>query len=166
MSFDDRLTEAISRHHGMRILAQDPWECLISFICSSASNITRITNNIESLCTAFGNEIFMDGYIRHTFPTPVELARSTNESLRDLGLGYRADYVVSTARMVDSGNIDLMALYEMPYDEALEHLTMLDGVGDKVANCVLLFSLDKPEAFPVDTWIDKALQKWLSLIHI
>ncbi len=160
MSFDDRLTEAISRHHGMRILAQDPWECLISFICSSASNITRITNNIESLCTAFGNEIFMDGYMRHTFPTPVELARSTNESLRDLGLGYRADYVVSTARMVDSGNIDLMALYEMPYDEALEHLTMLDGVGDKVANCVLLFSLDKPEAFPVDTWIDKALQKW------
>ena len=80
--------------------------------------------------------------------------------VRDLGLGYRASYLVSTARMVAEGAIDLMALREASYEEALEALTVLDGVGDKVANCVLLLSLDKPEAFPVDTHVDQRLREW------
>ena len=78
-----------------------------------------------------------------------------------MGLGYRAEYIeASTARSVAHGEVDLMSLREAPYETALDALTSLDGVGDKVANCVMLFSLDKPEAFPVDTWIDKAMREW------
>ena len=160
ISVDERLTASIERHGGMRILRQDPWECLISFICSSASNIPRITRNVESICATFGRPIRMGGLVRHAFPSPAELARGDAVTLRELGLGYRAEYISSTSRAVARGEIDLMPLREDSYDEALDALTALDGVGDKVANCVLLFSLDKPDAFPVDVWVERALQEW------
>ena len=157
---DERLREAIHRYPGMRILRQDPWECLVSFICSSASNIPRITRNIEAMCTSFGRPVELDGLTRHTFPTPHDLAEAGSEALRGLGLGYRAEYVVSTAETIASGKVDLMSLLANSYEVALETLTSLAGVGDKVANCVLLFSLDKSEAFPVDVWIERALEDW------
>ena len=160
MSVDGRLRAAVKRHHGMRVLRQDPWECLVSFICSSASNIPRITRNIESICETFGRRIEGDGCAGHAFPSPAELAECTAELLRGLGLGYRAEYLASTARRVASGEVDLAGLREASYETALDALTSLDGVGDKVANCVMLFSLDKPMAFPVDTWIDKAIHEW------
>jgi N-glycosylase/DNA lyase len=157
---DERLRESIHRYTGMRILRQDPWECLVSFICSSASNIPRITRNIEAMCTTFGRSVELDGLTRHTFPTPNDLAEAGSEALRGLGLGYRAEYVASTAETIANGKVDLMPLREDSYEVALETLTSLAGVGDKVANCVLLFSLDKSEAFPVDVWIERALQDW------
>ncbi len=160
ISADGRIRSAVARYGGMRVLRQDPWECLISFICTSASNIPRITRNIESICQAFGRPISGTGGSMHTFPTPEALARATEAEVRELGLGYRAAYLVSSARTIAEGAVDLMALREAPYEEALEVLTSLDGVGDKVANCILLFSLDKPEAFPVDTHIDQCLREW------
>ena len=160
LSRDDRLRAAIGRYPGMRVLRQDPWECLISFICSSASNIRRITGNVESICTSFGRPISMDGPVRHTFPTPHELARADASELRELGLGYRAEYIAATARTVAAGDVDLMSLREDSYDDALQALVALDGVGDKVANCALLFALDKLDAFPVDVWIERALSEW------
>ena len=161
MSFDDRLRDAIDRYRGMRVLRQDPWECLVSFICSSASNIPRITRNIESICESFGAPVDGTSSGLHAFPAPEALAvDGAAKRMRELGLGYRADYVASTARSIAGGEVDLMSLRESPYEVALEALVSLDGVGDKVANCVMLFSLDKPEAFPVDTWIDKAVQDW------
>ena len=161
ISADSRIRAAIERYRGMRVLRQDPWECLMSFICTSASNIPRISQNIESICQAFGRPIRgSGGEPAHAFPTPEELAGTTEAGVKDLGLGYRAAYLVSTARTVAEGAVDLMALREAPYEEALEELTSLDGVGDKVANCVLLMSLDKPEAFPVDTHIDQRLREW------
>ena len=161
MSFDDRLRDAIDRYRGMRVLRQDPWECLVSFICSSASNIPRITRNIESICESFGAPVDGTSSGLHAFPAPEALAvDGAAKRMRELGLGYRADYVASTARSIADGEVDLMSLRESPYEVALEALVSLDGVGDKVANCVMLFSLDKPEAFPVDTWIDKAVQEW------
>ena len=161
ISVDSRIQAAIERYWGMRVLRQDPWECLMSFICTSASNIPRISKNIESICQAFGRRIPDTGREpAHAFPTPEELAGASEHEVRDLGLGYRAGYLVSTARMVAEGAIDLMALREASYEEALEALTVLDGVGDKVANCVLLLSLDKPEAFPVDTHVDQRLREW------
>ena len=160
MSFDDRLRDAIERYRGMRVLRQDPWECLVSFICSSASNIPRITGNIESICESFGASVDGSNGL-HAFPTPEALAGDGAAKLmRELGLGYRAEYIEATARSVAGGEVDLMSLRDAPYETALEALTSLDGVGDKVANCVMLFSLDKPEAFPVDTWIDKAMREW------
>ena len=157
---DERLTAAIARYRGMRIIRQDPWECLISFICSSASNIPRISRNVESLCSAFGRPLRIGDYVRNTFPTPQELAEAGEQRLRRLGLGYRAAYVAATANAIAEGKLDLMALREESYEGALDALTTLNGVGDKVANCVLLISLDKLEAFPVDVWVHRALREW------
>ena len=157
---DSRMEDAIGRYRGMRILRQDPWECLASFICSSNSNIPRITKNVESICDGFGRPVGTGSYTRSTFPTPAELAEAGEDRLRDLGLGYRAGYLAATSTAVAEGRVDLMSLREAEYDEALSALTQLDGVGDKVANCVLLFSLDKPHAFPVDVWVHRALQEW------
>ena len=157
---DDHMSRAIAQYNGMRILRQDPWECLVCFICSSASNIPRITKNVASICESFGRP-FGDGKRRwHEFPTPQALAKAGEDRLRKLGLGYRAAYLAATAGAIADGNLDLFTLREMPYQEALEALTALDGVGDKVANCVLLFALDKPEAFPVDTHVEHRLQEW------
>ncbi len=160
MSVDDRLRASIARYRGMRVLRQDPWECLVSFICSSASNIPRITKNVNSICEAYGRPIEWNGHRAHAFPSPAELAECAPAALRALGLGYRAEYVASTARAIAAGEVDLLALRHAPYETTLQALTSLDGVGDKVANCVMLCSLDKPTAFPVDTWIDKAIHEW------
>ena len=157
---DERMRAAIERYRGMRILRQEPWECLVSFMCSPASNIPRISKNVESICTAFGRPLRVGDQVRCTFPTSQELAEASEAQLLGLGLGFRAGRVASAARAVAEGQIDLMPLREASYDEALSALTVLDGVGDKVANCVLLFSLDKPEAFPVDVWVDRALREW------
>ena len=155
-----RLKSAIERYWGMRILRQDPWECLMSFICSSNSNIPRISRNVESICSSFGRPLALGDISRSTFPTPATLAEAGEPSLRSLGLGYRAGYLEATSRDIADGKVDLMALREDSYEAALESLTSLAGVGDKVANCVLLFSLDKPEAFPIDVWVHRALREW------
>ena len=157
---DDRIGGALRLYPGMRILRQEPWECLISFICSANSNIPRISANVEDMASSFGRPISFDGIERSAFPTPERLAEAGEQRLRELRLGFRAKYVAAVARIVADGNLDLFALREAPYQEALDALTALPGVGDKVANCVLLFSLDKLEAFPVDVWIDRALREW------
>lgn len=160
LSEDVILGSAIKKYSGMRILRQEPWECLISFICSSASNIPRISKNIESICDAFGEEIRFGSRVRRTFPNPEKLASVDESSLRELGLGYRAGYISATAKRVSDGEVDFQKLRKASYEEALDRLVSLEGVGDKVANCVMLFSLDKSQAFPVDVWIDRALREW------
>ena len=157
---DQRMQNAIERYKGLRVLHQEPWECLICFICSAYSNIRRISGNVEDLATAFGHPLALDGQVRSTFPTAQELAEASEQRLRQMGLGYRAKYIPATARMIADGAVDLSKLREAPYEEALQALTQLPGVGDKVANCVLLFSLDKTEAFPVDVWVHRALNEW------
>ena len=157
---DDRLRSAIGRYRGMRILRQEPWECLVSFICSSYSNIPRITRNVEDLCASLGRPVGMGDHARSIFPTPQELAEAGEQHLRSLGLGYRAKSLAATSRAIADGALDLITLREATYEDALEALMALPGVGDKVANCVLLFSLDKPEAFPVDVWVRRAVQEW------
>lgn len=157
---DERVRDAVALYRGMRLLRQDPWECLISFICSANSNVRRISTNVEAMSTAFGQPVTLDGETRSTFPTPEALADAGEMKLRALGLGFRAKYVAATARAIAGGRLDLFALREAPYEEALAALLALPGVGDKVANCVLLFSLDKLEAFPVDIWIERALREW------
>ena len=160
INIDDRIKSATALYPGMRILRQDPWECLVSFICSATSNIPRISANVEDMATHFGRQIRSSHRVRHAFPTPEGLAEAGEERLRQLGLGFRARYVAAVARMVADGEVDLFALREASYDDALDALVLLPGVGDKVANCVLLFSLDRLEAFPVDIWIERALQEW------
>ncbi len=157
---DERVSACIDRYPGLRLLRQDPWECLVSFICSANNNIRRIGGNVEDMSRSFGRPVGIEDRHRHTFPTPEELADAGEHRLRELGLGFRAKYVAAAARRVAGGEVDLYSLREAPYEEALNALVSLEGVADKVANCVLLFSLDKLEAFPVDVWIDRALRDW------
>ena len=143
----------------MKILRQDPWECLISFICSSNSNIKRISKNIEDISIEFGNKITFNGKDRYSFPSAITLSNTTEQKLRNLGLGFRAPYVLETAKVIASNQINLNNLRDLNYQDALDNLIKLPGVGDKVANCILLFSLDQNEAFPVDVWIQRVLKE-------
>ena len=144
----------------MRVLRQEPWECLVSFICSANNNIPRITRNVGDIASAFGSPILDGTSCPNAFPTADRLAEAGEPALRELGLGFRARYVAAAAERVARSQIDLFGLREASYQEALDALMELPGVGDKIANCVLLFSLDKLEAFPVDVWIDRALREW------
>ena len=139
--------------------ADDPWECLFSFICSSTSNIPRIKLNVGAVSEMLG---FLIGPEPHdvTFPEPEAIAECGEQFLRDLGLGFRAKYLVPAAEAVASGELNLSVLREAPYAEARNALTELHGVGEKVADCVLAFSLDKPESFIVDRHILRALLRW------
>jgi N-glycosylase/DNA lyase len=157
---DDRIAGAILHYRGLRLLRQDPWECLIAFICSATSNIPRISATMEALAKNYGHPLELDGYVRHTFPTPYELSSGTEADLRRLGLGFRAKYVAWAAHMVRIGELDLSSLYGVPYADALGALMECPGVGHKVADCVLLFSLNRSEAFPIDRHIWRNLQNW------
>lgn len=159
LSRDEALVETFNRYHGMRVLRQDPWETTLSFLCAQNSNVLRITRNVEDMCRSFGRPISFKGHTRHDYPTPEALAEAGEQALRDLGLGYRARYIVSAAERIALGGVDLMALRYASYAGALDTLMSLDGVGDKVANCIMLFCMDKPEAFPVDTHIRQILRE-------
>ena len=160
INIDQRISSAIDRYRGMRLLRQEPWECLIAFICSANSNIPRISATMETLARSFGAPLELEGMVRYTFPTAEALSQAGEGCLRALGLGFRAKYVAGAADTVARGNLDLLALREAPYEEAKETLLALPGVGEKVADCVLAFSLDKLEAFPIDRWVRRALEEW------
>lgn len=160
LSHDRLLRQRIDQYRGMRVLRQSPWETTISFLCAQNSNVPRITRNVEDICKTFGEPVSLGGRTRHRYPAPEALAEAGEDALRDIGLGYRARFIASVSQKVARGDIDLCALRSAPYDDALDTLMGLDGIGDKVANCILLFSMDKPEAFPVDTHIMKAIRQW------
>lgn len=157
---DPLMSDIIARYHGLRLLRQQPWECLVAFICSATSNLSRIASNMESISEAFGFPLTLEEHTRYTFPSPSALAIAGEGALRDLGLGFRARYLHNAAKIVAEGRLDLEGLREMSYTEAKSRLTELLGVGDKIADCVLVFSLDKMEAFPIDRWIRRAIEDW------
>ena len=156
---DPLLAESVDRHWGLRLLRQNPWECLVAFICSTQSNIPRIARTQEALADALGAQTTLDGIVRHAFPTPEAAAGAGEERLRGLGLGYRAAFVARTAEAVASGAVDLEALRSAPYADARARLMALHGVGEKVADCVLLFSMGKLESFPIDRWVRRAVEE-------
>ena len=148
----------VSKYPGLRLLRQDPWECLVAYLCSPNNNIQQISRICEALAEAFGSELSLDEDKRNTFPSPGNVLRAGLENLRTLRLGLkRAESIHAAATEVENGTLDLQALRAATYPEALDRLLKCKGVGHKVANCVLLFSLDKPEAFPIDRHIARAL---------
>ena len=153
---------AIALYPGLRVLNQDPWEALLAFILSANNNVRRIRSLVEALCGALGDEFALDGHVLHGFPTPERLACCDESLLRSLGVGYRAPYLIGTARAVLDG-FPLWQLREMDYFEAHRLLTGLPGVGDKVADCVLLFGCEQTSAFPVDVWVEKLLKSWFGV---
>ncbi|XP_050634666.1 N-glycosylase/DNA lyase isoform X3 [Macaca thibetana thibetana] len=163
-SVDSHFQEVAQKFQGVRLLRQDPIECLFSFICSSNNNIARITGMVERLCQAFGPQLIqLDDVTYHGFPSLQALAGPEVEAhLRKLGLGYRARYVSASARAIleEQGGLPwLQQLREASYEEAHKALCTLPGVGTKVADCICLMALDKPQAVPVDVHIWQIAQR-------
>ncbi|MBQ9899349.1 MAG: DNA-3-methyladenine glycosylase 2 family protein [Ruminococcus sp.] len=148
-SADETLSKACGFAGGIRLLRQDAWECLISFIISQNNNIPRIKGIIDRLCANYGH-----------FPTAAELARETPDSLAYLRSGFRAKYICDAAKRVNSGDTDLAAVAAMPMEDARRELQKITGVGPKVAECVLLYGMHRTEAFPVDVWIKRVLAEY------
>lgn len=157
MSFEE-LIPAVNYCSGYRILFQDPWETTISFIISANNNITNIKKTIKNMCKLYGSPIEYKGETYYSFPSPNTLARLSEAELRLTKCGYRAKYIIQTARMVASGKIDIYDLKELPTTNIRNELLMLPGVGQKVADCIMLYSMRKFEAFPIDIWIKRAFE--------
>ncbi len=155
---DTYLVQASKVSSGIHILRQDLWEIIISFLISQQNNITRIRRCIQNICERYGEKnMTKDGTIYYSFPTPAALAAATEEELKACNLGYRAKYVLKTARDIASGDFSLESLKEMNYTDAKKQLLKLYGVGVKVADCICLYALHHLEAFPIDTHIKQAL---------
>lgn len=144
---------------GIRILRQEPWEALCSFIISQCNNIIRIKGIVERLCESFGKAVRFDGKCCYTFPSADTVAALSEDDLKVLRCGYRAEYIITAARAVSTGELDLQGLKELDCREAVKELRKLKGIGEKVANCVVLFGLNHTEAFPVDVWMKRALKE-------
>lgn len=157
LCIDAYMTEAAAYGTGIRILKQDKWEAICSFILSQCNNIPRIKSIIERFCCLYGEPIAIDGKIYHAFPSAEKTAGLTTEDLAPLRSGYRAPYIIDAARAVAGGSLDLEAIASGTPEDALAALKRLSGIGDKVANCVVLFGLHMLDAFPIDTWIKKAI---------
>lgn len=152
---DELVRETIDEYYGIRILNQEPWEALVSFVISQQNNIKRIKGIIKRLCDTYGEKI-CDGW--HAFPTSKTLSKLSVEDFEAIGLGYRAKYVKKLADDVESGVIDLAAIKAMDLDDAKKTLLSIYGVGEKVANCALLFGFQFIRCFPVDVWMKRVLK--------
>lgn len=157
-SSDAYLSAAAEHGKGIRILHQDLWETLISFLISQNNNIWRIQNSIRTLCSQYGEKrIAANGKIYYCFPTPEALAGVSLDDLNACGLGYRSKYILQTANSVCRGTLDLEGVKAMDYAAARKELLKLYGVGVKVADCICLFALRQTDAFPRDTHINQVL---------
>jgi N-glycosylase/DNA lyase len=164
---DDHVTEAIQRFYGLRLINQDVWECLVSFVIATNTNIPRIKLMISNLCERFGEKASFEGNAYSAFPTAHALAQASLEDLTSCGLGYRARFVRSVAQKVNEGSVDLEELRLLDYERAKDLLTesilgekTLLGIGRKAADCVLLFSCGKDSSFPIDVWMARVLSKY------
>ncbi|MCP4256226.1 MAG: DNA-3-methyladenine glycosylase 2 family protein [Planctomycetes bacterium] len=151
---DIYIKKSIDKYRGLRIIKQDSWECLISFICSSASNIPRIKSKLKAISEGFGKKVSLDGVCNYAFPTPGNI--NNYKKILNAKTGFRAKYIYEANNSVNIKNLNSLRI--LPYKSAKSELKKINGVGDKVADCVLLFSLGFNQAFPVDTWIKKTMQ--------
>ena len=159
----DKVTSlAVKKYLGLRILRQDPFQCFISFIVSSNSNIQKIKSNLENLSEKLGEKVEFDKKEFHVFPDSKSIANSTIEQINNCGLGYRSKFVFEAANMIESKKIDFEYLKKCSYQEAKKIILSVPGVGNKVADCILLFSLEKLNAFPLDRWMVRILEKYYS----
>ena len=155
---DEALIErAFDAYDGLRVIRDPPFASLVSFICSAQMRVARIHGMQRTLAREFGSVVEFDGETYHAFPTPAQLAEATEAELRECSLGYRAPYVERTAELVAGGDARPESARGRAFEDAREYLKQFVGVGDKVADCVLLFALDYLEAVPLDTWIRRAI---------
>lgn len=157
----DKTTKlAVEKYFGLRLIRQDPFQCFISFIVSSNSNIQKIKSSLEKISMKFGKKIEFDNKEFYIFPEPKKIANATIQEIQSCGVGYRAKFILDAAKIVESKQIDFNYLKKINYKEAKEIILSVPGIGNKVADCILLFSLDKLEAFPLDRWMIRILKKY------
>lgn len=160
-NLDSYTLRCLENGKGIRILRQDLWETIITFIISQRNSIKRIQNTVEKICELYGKEVKLsvngEELVRYTFPKPEEL--KGKKLPKELGLGYRAEYIEELVERVNKQEFNIEELKHMDTEHCLERLKQIRGVGDKVANCIALFGLGKLECFPIDTWIQKGLNR-------
>lgn len=158
---DEPLTRAVNECRGLRLLRQDPWECLASFLLSSTKQIVQIRQIVAALCAGLGEPISVpEGAApAWAFPSAARIAAVSEARLRDFKMGFRARYLRDTALAVTRGGFDLEAVRDLSLPAARERLVQLPGVGPKIADCVLLFAYGFAEAFPIDVWVMRALRE-------
>lgn len=160
----EALERSMSELWGLRIINDEFFPCLISYLCSPQMRIPRIKKMHDDIAREFGEKVEFDGETLYRFPEPEELVEASEEELRELGVGYRAEYIVKSTEMIRNG-YDHEELSGMKYEQAREHIKQLHGVGDKVADCVLLFSKGFHEAYPIDTWAQKCIEAHYPDLH-
>ncbi len=160
---DEHIRKALQEFWGLRLVRQDPWECLVSYICATYKGIAAIKTMLLKLSKKFGERICLNGCDFYGFPAAKKLAKAAEADLIECGLGYRAKYLLETSKKIVDEDFDIESLKKMPYQEAKKELTSFPGVGLKVADCILLFSLEKSEAFPVDIWVKRVILKHYSV---
>jgi N-glycosylase/DNA lyase len=160
ISKDKTVRKAVKKYLGLRILKQDPFQCLISFIVSSNSNIQKIKTSLENISKKFGTKIEFESQEFFLFPKPEKLSKASINEIRNCGVGYRAKFIKEAANMIFSKEIDFESLKKSNYFEAKRSICSIPGVGNKVADCIMLFSLNKLEAFPLDRWMIRILEKY------
>jgi N-glycosylase/DNA lyase len=154
---DEKIASIIQKYRGLRLIRQDPWECLVSYICSSNNTIRNIKNSIRRMCECFGREIWR-GY--YSFPAPQVLAELELCDMEECRMGFRAPRVLEIASLIANHEFDLYGIKDLTYTEGREELLKIKGVGDKIADCVLLFAFGKLESFPVDTHIEQIMDRF------
>lgn len=154
---DEYIDSAIKNYRGMRLIRQDPWECLISYILATAWSIPNIKNGISKISKEFGEQISEEYY---SFPTPDVLSLACYSKLCNCRLGFRTDRIRKAASYIVDGHIDFYNLFKEDYNTAKKKLMLFEGIGEKVADCILLFAFDKMEAFPVDTHVEKVIKNY------
>ncbi len=157
VGIDDYMKRAAEYGKGIRILRQEPWEALCSFVISQCNNIPRIKKIIETMCRHFGEPFEFEGETYYSFPSAHRLSGLSPCGLEPLRCGYRAQYIIDAARAVTEGRLDLASISALAYSDAMRSLKAQNGIGEKVANCVVLYGLNMLNAFPVDVWIKKVL---------
>lgn len=159
----DKITKkAVKQYLGLRILEQDPFQCLISFIVSSNSNIQKIKTSLENISKKFGVKVEFENQDFFLFPKPEKLAKASINEIKSCGVGYRAKFIKEAANMILLKKIDFEYLKKCNYKKAKNEICQIPGVGNKVADCIMLFSLNKLESFPLDRWMIRILEKYYS----
>ena len=162
ISKDGVTKKAVKQYLGLRILEQDPFQCLITFIVSSNSNIQKIKNSLEKISEKFGEKVEFEKQEFFLFPKPENLAKASINEIKSCGVGYRARFIIEAANMIVLKKIDFEYLKKCNYLDAKKEICKIPGVGNKVADCILLFSLNKLESFPLDRWMIRILEKYYS----
>ncbi len=160
ISKDKTTKQAVKKYLGLRLLRQDPFQCFISFIVSSNSNIQKIKTCLKNICKNFGEKVLFENNEFFLFPEPKILASASTQEIKNCGTGYRSNFIIMASEMIYSSKINFEYLKKCEYFKAKEIISKVPGIGNKVADCILLFSLDKLEAFPLDRWMIRILEKY------